>query len=388
MGSQPRHPTPQHVRGHQDDLHRPLTPLESLNCEMDLDAKSFALQHIARGHPPLTFPSSTKGIGTISIRGKLICSKIQTSLYNSVLHYNFVDKLADRFGLDPFRFDDLVNWTAYGKARKSTRFVIKKFISKWISADIPSGKKMKERKHRLHSNCPICDAPDEDLLHILTCPDPLAKEFRSLQLQELRTWLEAELTHPDIKDFLINGLQSWFNQPNGYEPYHHASTPYLSSAFSEQLEISWYAILCGYITNSISTQQHLYFQSLNSRKSGNRWTVKIIHKLWQVIHNIWKFRNDSLHKDNTISQLSGLEHLKQAIQLEHIQGQENLPPVYRSYFRTPIESLLTQSTTHLRQWFLLVRSGRECYDTEPPIDVFYTNPVLRTWIGLSAIDTG
>lgn len=80
--------------------------------------------------------------------------------------------------------------------------------------------------------------------------------------------------------------------------------------------------------------------------------------------------------------------VQQAIRFEHQKGLATLPSMYRSYFNVTIDSLLQRSTTNLRQWFLLVRSARECYDTERMIDVFYTNPILRTWVGLSAIDTG
>ena len=42
----------EHVYGHQDDLHRPLTQIETLNCRMDTAAKSIALARI-RGESPI-----------------------------------------------------------------------------------------------------------------------------------------------------------------------------------------------------------------------------------------------------------------------------------------------------------------------------------------------
>ena len=378
----------EHVRGHQDDVQRPLTVLETINCEMDFDAKLVATQYIHNGCPPTRFTPSTKGMGTITIRNQLVCSKIQQSLYQSVLHHNFVDRIAEKFGSDPITFDELTNWKAYKLARKSARFAIQKFISKWISGDVPTGSVMKQRGHRYDASCPVCQAPNEDLLHILTCPHPESKIFRNLQLEELQQWLQSEMTHPDISDFIISGLRSWFEDPEGYEPFHHFSTHALYDALQDQLQFSWFAALCGYISSSISSQQHQYFKSQQSRKSGNRWTIKLIHKLWTILHNIWKFRNDQLHQDSTISQLSGIDHLKTAIIQEHTLGRGNLPQVYASYFTTSIDALLNKTTTHLRQWFLVIRAGRECHDLNMTVDVFSTNPVLRTWVGLHALDTG
>jgi hypothetical protein len=71
---------PQHVRGHQDDRIGPLTFLESLNVRMDLLAKSIAQTHIRNGCPDLP-TSSTVGYGTITIRGIMVCTNLQRTLY-------------------------------------------------------------------------------------------------------------------------------------------------------------------------------------------------------------------------------------------------------------------------------------------------------------------
>ena len=377
-----------HVRGHQENLGRPLTTMEIVNCEMDEDAKELATSHISQGYPPLQTRSSTKGIGTIYIRNKMVVSRIQNTLYTSILHHNFVDRVAKKFGTDPIIFDELVNWKSFGLARKSAPFSLQKFISKWINGDIPTGKKLKERKHRTDAACPLCNKPNEDLLHILTCRNLDSEAYRLSQLTALEEWLIALDTHQDIVQFLISGLKSWFSDPTGYEPFHHASTHALHDAFTDQLQFSWFAILCGFLTSSLTHQQHLHYKAIGSRRSGNRWTINLISKLWSILHNIWKMRNDSLHSNQRLSQLSGLETLKIAIQMEHEQGVATLPTLYTSYFSTPLPTLLKKSNTHLKQWFLVIRSAREGFSGAPILDEFYTNPVLRTWVGLNTIDTG
>jgi hypothetical protein len=380
--------TTKHVRGHQDNLNRPLTNLEQVNCEMDTAAKQIALLHINRAHPHTSFTPSHQGLGTITIRGNIVCSHVQSTLYTSILQHKFVAKIADKFGTVPATMENHTNWTAFGRARKVARFGVQKFISKWISGDIPSGVVMKKRGHRLLDHCPLCKAPAEHLLHILTCPNDDAKKFRLQQLTELSVWLQAEDTQQDIADLFISGLTSWFSDPNGYEPFHHAGTYKMLQAINSQLEFSWFATLCGYISRHITTAQQYHYTSLGSRKTGNCWTKKLILKLWDILHNIWKFRNDALHQETTLSQLSGIEHLKQAIAQEHSTGVDSLPQVYRIYFSQTVDHLLNKPIAHLKQWFLVVRSGRECYGQHIFLDDFYTNPVLRTWVGLSALDTG
>ena len=63
-----------------------------------------------------------------------------------------------------------------------------------------------------------------------------------------------------------------------------------------------------------------------------------------------------------------------------------MPQSYRSYFYTPLSILLKQSPHHLKGWFLVIRSGRECYHLENTEDLFFTNTTLRAWIGLAPLE--
>ena len=77
---------------------------------------------------------------------------------------------------------------------------------------------MKRRKQRLHAHCSLCGEDDEYLLHVLICPDATTVYFRKPLLSELETWLIDEDTHPDIAEYLLTGLTSWFEDPFGTEP--------------------------------------------------------------------------------------------------------------------------------------------------------------------------
>ena len=62
---------------------------------------------------------------------------------------------------------------------------------------------MRRRKQRVHDHCPRCDAPEEHLVHILTCPHPDVRSLTNNMLVELEVWLTKEDTYPELIPILI-----------------------------------------------------------------------------------------------------------------------------------------------------------------------------------------
>jgi hypothetical protein len=233
--SLPVEPRLVHVRGHQDDLNRPLTFLETLNVRMDALAKSIAQGHIQAGRNLTVIPSQL-GVGTVQIAGELVCSNIQHALYRTILHQDMVMYLSSKFSLDGEIVNDSFDWDCFKTAGKEATFSLKKFISKWISADTPTGVVMQRRKQRIHSHCPRCNADKEDLLHILTCASEDIVEHRQNLLIELEVWFETEDTHPDIQTFFLDVLYSWFEDPHADEPRYNINSATVFNTASDQLE--------------------------------------------------------------------------------------------------------------------------------------------------------
>ena len=65
---------------------------------------------------------------------------------------------------------------------------------------------MKSRGHRKHLNFPLCNEPEEDIMHVMTCRSTSASELRDTQLQELQIWLRSRNTDPSITSSLTTGL--------------------------------------------------------------------------------------------------------------------------------------------------------------------------------------
>ena len=242
---------------------------------------------------------------------------------------------------------------------------------------------MVQRKKRLLSNCPICNLPDEDTIHVLRCQAVQTLSLRHNLLTELQCWMIGKDTHPDIVTFIVNGLESWFNN----SPHHidrHSLEHSMYLAFKTQVLLGWDSLLFGLVTSPIIICQQQYFSSIRSRRLGTRWGIQLVGKMWNIIYQIWTHRNNCLHETQALTQNCGKDQLKLAIIHEHVLGIGDLPSVYRPYF-TSLPSLLEKSTKHQKQWFLVIRSGRESCLSFQHYDNFSTEPSLRSWIGLSSL---
>ena len=375
--------TTEHVRAHQDDTLKELTIPEILNCRMDTLAKDIATTFIQHRHS-INFAPSSLGFGTVTCNGVIIGSRLQHTLYNSILHAKIVTRLSILLHIPESILHDAVNWRVLSTARKEARLQLKIFITKWISKDTATGVIMVQRKKRLHSNCPLCHLPNEDTLHVLQCQSSSATSHRTNLLAELTSWLKSVDTHPDITTYINTGLSNWFNcSPHTLS--RHNLDPVTFTAFLTQQSLGWEAFLHGMIAAPIITLQQKHYSTSSSRKTGTRWGINLVSKTWNIIHQLWIHRNSNMHETEAINQMSGKDNLIQAIVHECTLGLKDLPPVYSTYF-TSLSSLLSKPIAYQKQWFLVIRSGRESCITFQHYDKFSTEPSLRSWIGLSSLN--
>ena len=86
--------TAKHVYARQDDLKRPLPINEYLNFRIDTLAKDITLSQIYSGG--LILPEDTiLGLGTIKYSGQLVSSRVQHSLYSSILYSALVEEYSE-----------------------------------------------------------------------------------------------------------------------------------------------------------------------------------------------------------------------------------------------------------------------------------------------------
>ena len=129
-------------------------------------------------------------------------------------------------------------------------------------------------------------------------------------------------------------------------------------------------------TNLVDIQQDR-LDDIESKKSTSRWTTKLIHKLWNIIHKLWIHHNEVLHNTKTIYALSGLVPFTNSMTTDHEIDLDELPSVYFSYIHKSFPLLLSKSAQYLNIGFLIIRSAREACDTSILVDEVYTNEPMR-----------
>ena len=165
---------------------------------------------------------------------------------------------------------------------------------------------------RLHAHCPRCGEDDEHLLHVLICSADAAVDFRQPLLTDLNNWLiDDEDTHPDIADYLLTSLTSWFEDPFGTEPVILSTIPSIRHSTIAgnrlvRISLRFYSGTIGYLPTDI-----LLFHS--SRRCGERWAIRLIHRCWKILHVVWMYRNATLRDNNS----RGATNLPSVITSEH-----------------------------------------------------------------------
>lgn len=197
-------------------------------------------------------------------------------------------------------------------------------------------------------------------MHVVTCRSPSALELRETQLQELQLRLRSRNTDPIITSFLITGIRSCFHCDALFHQC-HTGNPTTFRALKEELDIGWFALLCGYITSDFSHAQHRYFRTTHRKRHGYMLAKQLSIKQWALTFNVWKHRNQILHETDIVHSLSGMELLRSSITAKYNLGQDELPMPYSPLFYQPLILQLRKSHTYLKRWFVRIRARRESH---------------------------
>ena len=374
----PCSPNPVHVYGHQDKAPGDRSPLEKINIHMDRRARA-----CAQIYTPIQSHGkqwNTKGFSLVQLNGQMIGGAFKKTLYDSICHRQYVKYISNKWGHQEEILLHQVAWTQFAKARKATRHHLRIFISKWLVEHLPTGAVMKKWKQRLHARCPHCQHSNEDILHMTTCKSVTIQNFWSQSLQALETWMINKDTDPDLQQFIIEGLKSWIQNPQGDEITLQHFPVHKQPIFQNQLNLGWFAFLSGLIHPSLVTLQQQHYSLQSKKYTGASWTTQIIQQLWHHLFELWLLRNQALHQ-RTIDDNHGIEHLDYSISVEYHIGPLGLPSHFNGYFTQTLDKLLAKDTISKKKWFQLIRRAREVRNLTIR-DAFHTNTILRNWVHL------
>ena len=375
-----------HIKGHQDDKkpYEKLDRMEILNVQADLYAKDYWAKLYSNPDKERHYfkYSIPKGIWKISFLGTRVCKKIKSFLRESIeggeaAEYWVLKR--KRFSKDGF-FE--VDWKANKKAMTTVSIGKRHWLTKFESGICGTGRMMKIWKQRVVDNCPRCGAANETTTHILQCPCKSACEVWDASLESLEEWLIKKKTCPDLRRLLVQILNQW-RQGKEVSDITNYDFEGCTKVFPSQHTIGWRQVMGGCLSLEWARAQDAYFRWLGIRRTGKRWLVAVIKKLWRVSWDLWKDRNDALHKTPMIADLSGAASLDRAIVVECQLGSAGLPQTVRTTFPRDVDKLLNAPLDHKKYWLVLVRASRELIHDNRIHDEF-TDPqsYLRKWVGL------
>ena len=141
---------------------------------------------------------------------------------------------------------------------------------------------------------------------------------------EIQFWMAFTHNHPAIESF-FQGLKSLFSSISSSIDYN--SNQLLYRPFRSQAILDWKPFINRFISRNLVAGQQHYYSEISSRKSGIRYYIRLIAKLWHITLVHWKHRNSILHEIESTKLLSGLESLKVEVTNELPTRLDQLPYV-------------------------------------------------------------
>ena len=375
---------PIHVKGHQDEKSSSLTILEQLNVKMDDLAKRIAEkckhEHILN-LPHL--PESKDGLPNISVHRTPIVSEIEKTIKFGIATIDIKEWWIEK-GRFTAADDPYIDWLAMEYCMSNCDSRYKRFIPKWVSRQIATGKVMRYRKARVHNRCPRCNAFTEDTNHVLRCQTRKTRDKWDTSINNLSEWLTKIQTSPEINISLCSTLRYWRSKKDSDHYVNPEWGDNIKRVFEHQALLGWNNMLEGILSTGWADLQQRHYDSISSRKQGQKWAGSLSIQLWKIVYGMWEHRNAALFKSEKISEFCGSKELRKACLEELEMGIGELDELYHPYLDTSSEYLFKENLDYQRNWFSIVRQARErkshMYD-----DIFSTCNNTREWAGLEPL---
>jgi len=281
-----------HVKGHQDETQEELDIWAKRNIAMDTKAKQYL---IVAASTPRHF--DIKGEPwQLWVGGKKITANLCHNIYEAVHRVSSTDYWASKVN-DPSCIKE-VDWQLVGKALRTVPRTRRVFLSKHISGMCGVGKFMKRWGEWETDACPRC-GQIEDAPHVWTCKGRGTEEIWMKSLAELERLLQKLNTDPNLTHIILTHLKGWWA---GTGTYFEAPRDF-KALVDTQNTVGWRRFFEGWMVSHWAKLQQNYYDILRSSRTGRRWTIAIILKLWNIAWDLWAHRNGILHEqENRVTQ--------------------------------------------------------------------------------------
>jgi hypothetical protein len=280
-----------HIRGHQDDT-VPFNELDrpsQLNVIVDRMAKEFSSSiDITKRHSDVYSPSWTIKLGNIPL-----IHNIDNTIYD-IVHIPHAKKywtLKSKIQEESF---DHVQWSRVGQALDKMSLRKRLFCSKHTSGMCSVGKFQKIWRLRVTNTCPHCDQY-EDFSHVWKCQHVTVTDVWRSSLSKLKRELQKLDTDPALLQCILSYLNSWRSN----QPLISLNNEDLQRLLDNQNKIGAEQFFEGWHHTDWELWQNIYYNDTKSRRSGKRWSIAVITKLWDITWDLWEFRNAVYHHQHS-----------------------------------------------------------------------------------------
>jgi hypothetical protein len=149
-------------------------------------------------------------------------------------------------------------------------------------------------------------------------------------------------------------------------------------------EIGWSNFLEGWIAIEWETMQQEFYTFNHSRRTGRKWLVMLLQRIWQISRALWEHRNAILHQqENIVTQVqeSSLHRKIQRMYEDILQLSLGPEDSYLCTFTLPV--LLQKTWTYKSEWcksaeIVTARTKRE--RTSQSRNLRHMRSFMRRWL--------
>ena len=367
----PLQPRYLHVEGHQRTKHpkRQLDQWATLNEDMDALAKAYWRHTAHMERPSLCKPREW----IVSFQGMRIITKFNSRLRKAIEGQRLEDKWTSPSGTKSYpqgpsmtrqqlkSIDLYTSQLAWDSETTQRR----RFVTKFTSRQLPTGRRMRQFQFWNASNCPLCNTENETTEHVFLCPDTRARAFRRNAIATFEQELKQLHTATDIRQCMIMLIRARLL----HKPLlrHVATRDEVRQLIGRQLWIHPLALLQGRLCKGWKEAQQQAFQNYSPWRSGQTWATATIKALWQLAFSIWEYRNSILHETQENHPDVDTDAIDLNILEEWTMGPAtNWDNASRSLFRgITCDELLAKPIHHRMQWLYYVRLARTPNNLHP-----------------------
>ena len=139
----------------------------------------------------------------------------------------------------------------------------------------------------------------EDSTHVWLCKGPDTEEIWSKAVAELEDMMRKLDTDPTLAHIVSLYLRSWrTGEAITYEPPRE-----FHALLQAQSAVGWGRFFEGWVVLQWTEQQHQYYKVIRSHRTGRRWTIAILQKLWNTAWDMWEqweHQNGILHEQENL----------------------------------------------------------------------------------------